>query len=163
MVHLVGARAHWPSKYVRVAWQVASAAIACCSLQVCPVGTLADLISAGDHDPMLAAMIGAHLHLDLHVRAWCDLRHSNTTSVVPLLPRAQALGMHVCLGTTRCSRGVEVSTCIVPIGAREWLVPEIFWETLRPISPVVFQHPLELVFAQWLHQPTVTCRLRDEQ
>lgn len=164
MVRLVGVLAlHWPSVHGRVAWQEAVGAIACCSLQYRPIGALADFVSAGDHDPMLASMIGAQLHLDLHVRAWGDLGHSNAASVVPLLPCAQALGMHVGLGTARCSWGVEVSTRIVPIGTREWLVPEIFWETLWPISPVVFQQPLELVFAQGLHHPTMTCRLRDEQ
>jgi len=153
----------WPAIHGRIAWQEATTAITCCSLEVSPIDALADLVPTCDHEPLLASMVSTQLHPSLHVRARCDLRNGDAGSIVPLLPNIQASGMHVGLGTARCSRGVQVPCRTIAIGGGEWLIAEIIRKTLWVVSMVVPQLELQVVLAHRLRQPPMASCLREEE
>jgi len=89
-----------PGEDFRVARQKIRAAIEIGSLEERPIETLADLVPTRRHDPNLASVVGVHQLADLEVRAGRELRHSQTRSIVPLLPDVSASSVPAAAGTT---------------------------------------------------------------
>jgi len=91
-----------PAVDLRVARQIIFAPpIEVGTLEVRPIHILADLISTRDHDPNLASMVGVHELTDLEVRAGRERRHSQTRSIVPLLPDISASRVTTAASTVR--------------------------------------------------------------
>jgi len=89
-----------PGEHFRVARQKIRAAIEVRPLEVRPIQTLADLVPTRRHDPNLASVVSVHQLADLEVRAGRELRHSQTRSIVPLLPDVSASSVPPAAGTT---------------------------------------------------------------
>jgi len=79
-----------PTEYLRVARQIVRAAIELGPLEEGPIHILADLARTPNHEPSLASVVSGHQLADLQIRAGHELRHSQTRSIVPLLPQVGA-------------------------------------------------------------------------
>jgi len=79
-----------PAIDLRVARQKIRAAIKLGALEERPLQILADLISTRHHKPSLASVVSVHELTHLEVRAGRERRHSQTRSIVPLLPDTSA-------------------------------------------------------------------------
>jgi len=88
-----------PAEDLRVARQEIRAAIELGPLEQRPIETLANLGPTRHHDPNLASVVGVHQLPDLHVRAGRELWHSQTRSIVPLLPDFSATSVPTAAGS----------------------------------------------------------------